>query len=371
MDRKHRQIESNKKRPKWSTTQLEDLPVEVLINVLNFLELPDLNRVGQVSKRLNSICLVELCRQKIIFGNNARLEKTTVPIQLVKKILNRGCKTLCLKRCRLTAGSYLHSKADEKLGSSQLINLDICQCEFPNGFLETLLSSSQSLKTFSLMDHDINRFFFPYLLPLFNTFYRQNGQTLQTLNLAFTQVVSWEHIELIVKNCIQLKEVDFTDCSLSCKGLHLLVNGITKTIEKIGLALCCAGQDGMDRYIEILVSRCNKIKSLNLAKSRSITNNSLTSIIENLKYTLEELDITWCGKITDTKLLEMRSMPKLKVLNYFKKWDPNDYKDLKKNLPQLTNNNPKEKWKGWQGRLFMNYSYYEQRKLNSKREKVK
>ena len=344
MGKKPRQVKSNRKRQKLSTTQLEDLPVEVLLTVLAFLELPDLNRVGQVSKRLNSIRLVQSCRQKVILGNNTCPQKTTVSVKVVKKILDRGCKTLCLKRCRLKREPCLHSKADEKPGSSQLINLDIYQCEFPNGCFEKLLSSNHSLKTFSLMDHNINQYFFPYLLPLFNTFYSQNGQTLQKLNLAFTRVVSEEHIELIVKNCTRLKEVDFTDCCLSYKGLHLLVNGITKNIEKIGLAMCGAGSDGIDEYINILVSRCNKIKSLDLALSRSITDNSLTSIKENLKNTLEELDICCCDKITDAKLLEMRSMTKLKVLNYFKPWNPKNYEDLKKNLPQLTSNNPKKKW---------------------------
>ena len=71
----------------------------------------------------------------------------------------------------------------------------------------------------------------------------------------------------------------------------------------------------------------------------------MTSIKENIKNTLEELDISWCGKITNTKLIEMRSMPKLKGLNYFKPWDPNNHEELKKNLPQLTNNNRREKWK--------------------------
>ena len=41
----------------------------------------------------------------------------------------------------------------------------------------------------------------------------------------------------------------------------------------------------------------------------------------------------------------MKSMLKLKALNYSKPWDPNNHEELKKNLPQLTNNNPKEKWK--------------------------
>ena len=124
-----------------------------------------------------------------------------------------------------------------------------------------------------------------------------------------------------------------------------MVNGITKNIEKIGLALCGTEEESIDGYIQILVSRCNRIRSIDLALSRSITNNSLTSIKENLKNTLEELDISWCGQITDAKLLEMRSMTKLKVLNYFKAWDHNNnYEDLKKILPQLTSNNPKKKW---------------------------
>ena len=49
---------------------------------------------------------------------------------------------------------------------------------------------------------------------------------------------------------------------------------------------------------------------------------------------------SWCGKSSNTKLIEMKSMLKLKALNY-----SNNHEELKKNLPQLTNNNPKEKWK--------------------------
>ena len=335
-------MESTMKHQKLPITQLEDLPVEVLLSVLNFLELPDCNRFGQVSKRLKSLSLVESLWQKICLVNK------TVSISLVEKILNRGCKTLCLKSCRLTEATYLRSNFDELLlanqikankipGSSQLINLDLYQCEFTDGFLETLLSSSHSLKTFSLTDY--NMCLFPN--DILRNFYSQNGQTLQTLNLAFTSVVSWKHIELIVNNCAGLKEVDFSLCYLAYESILLLVNGITKNVEKFGLAYCGSGTDAEDRWVKILVSRCNKIKSLNLAWN-SISDNSLTSINENLKNTLEELDIGRCLNITNTKILEMRSMPKLKVLNYFMPWNSN-YEYLKKNLPQLTNNNPKER----------------------------
>ena len=99
-----------------------------------------------------------------------------------------------------------------------------------------------------------------------------------------------------------------------------------------------------DRHVKILVSRCNKITSLNLAFEH-ISDNSLTSIKENLSSTLEELDVGRCQNITDSKLLEMRSMPKLKVLNYFKTGTNDSYENLKKHLPQLTNNDPWKKWK--------------------------
>ena len=43
-------METTMKFQKLSTAQLEDLPVEVLLNMLNYLELLDLNLFGQVSK---------------------------------------------------------------------------------------------------------------------------------------------------------------------------------------------------------------------------------------------------------------------------------------------------------------------------------
>ena len=361
------------KRPPLGQTppqiKLGDLPVEVLLNVFIFLELPDLNRCGQVSKRLRSISLVQSLWQTVILLNDTWNsdcpEKTTMSINLVERILDRGCTTLSLQRCRLK-GTYSRYFFDGGLsknlikkirisGSSQLINLDLYQCDFTNGSLETLLLSCHSLKKLSLTEYNIN--IFP--LSILRTFYSQNGQSLQILNLAFTHVLDGEHIKLIVKNCVGLKEVDFSDCCLSDHCIRLLVKGITKNVEKIGLALSSSVSD---HSIAILVSRCNKIKSLNLAFNY-ISDNSLIIIKQHLKDTLEELDVTGCWSITDTKLLEMRSMPKLKVLNYFKKRvrDRNcNYEVLNKYLPQLTNINPLEKWKTWH--ISTSDSFFERRK---------
>ena len=107
-------MKSTMNQHKLSTIQLDDLPIEVLLNVLNFLELPDINRFGQVSKRLKSASLVDSLWQEMILINK------TMSNNLVEKTLDRGCKTLCLKSCRLTEATYLTSTFDKHVQGNQI-----------------------------------------------------------------------------------------------------------------------------------------------------------------------------------------------------------------------------------------------------------
>jgi len=68
-----------------------------------------------------------------------------------------------------------------------------------------------------------------------------------------------------------------------------------------------------DKHLEVLLSRCNKIKELDLSRT-SITDNSVPKIVKYLKNTLEKLDISSTG-ISFDKLVEFRAMSRLNVLN--------------------------------------------------------
>ena len=116
-------------------------------------------------------------------------------------------------------------------------------------------------------------------------------------------------IKCIVKNCPLLTEVDFGETYLCEESINFLVKNLSTKIEKLRLRFGVR-----DEHVKILVNRCHKIKSLNLS-SCEITNNSLKNIIENLKYTLEELDVSGTN-IVQSNLLQLRSvmMPKLRVL---------------------------------------------------------
>ena len=65
--------------------------------------------------------------------------------------------------------------------------------------------------------------------------------------------------------CTRLKEIELSGCCQSEACTSLLVNSITKSIEKFGLGFIGKyDSDSADGYIKTLVSRCKKIKSLNL-----------------------------------------------------------------------------------------------------------
>ena len=69
-----------------------------------------------------------------------------------------------------------------------------------------------------------------------------------------------------------------------------------------------------DRHINTLVTRCKKISVLDL-KSTSITYHSITSIIENLQPTLEELNVRNTYVRNVSLLVNTKSFPKLISLN--------------------------------------------------------
>ena len=68
-----------------------------------------------------------------------------------------------------------------------------------------------------------------------------------------------------------------------------------------------------DEHIVALVNRCKNIKTLDLAFN-SISNVAMNSIVENLKPTLEELNVNFT-KVTFDKVLELRFMEKIRILN--------------------------------------------------------
>jgi len=94
-----------------------------------------------------------------------------------------------------------------------------------------------------------------------------------------------------------------------------------------------------DQLLDELIPRCTNLKSLALPHVSGISDRSVTTIINHLQYSLEQLDLNTTkddSDITLDKLMELRSMKKLKYLACNYKFEEHEIQTLKNNLPQLT-----------------------------------
>ena len=123
---------------KLSPVYLEELPDEILMEILTNLEVKDLINCGLVSKKIRAISQIESLWQKM------NLFCKAVPTKFLNMIIKKGCKYLCL------SGARLEGKFD-RMEKSNLKYLDLSWCTCDEDIvLEELLGSCHSLKKLSL-----------------------------------------------------------------------------------------------------------------------------------------------------------------------------------------------------------------------------
>ena len=291
---------------------IQELPDEIILKVINYLQIKDLMRCGQASKRIREISRDKSLWQKLNFCNLGG--KQVLPTELVKMVLENGCQYLRLESAVLGCSLGLRSVSEGKMGLnkiSKLRYLDLTNCTASKDCLEEILASCIYLQKFSIASFYIFNPYRSLSQNMIESICYQNGRTLQTLNLSSCHGLDLDSIKKITVNCKNLKNVDLSCTFLSGDSVKFLVNNLNPKAEKLNLAHL---SNITDDLIKTLITRCNRLSWLILACT-SITKKSWTHISENLQNTLEKLDISWCINVTYAELTVMKSMPSLKVLH--------------------------------------------------------
>ena len=267
-----------------------------------------------MSKRIRAICSDETLWQKVNLYNKI------VPVEFLIRLIGNKCKYLSLCRSKICIFKLYGSPI--KLNQyCELKFLDLGYCKADYQVVEELLSSCHSLENLSMkgltFNSKINK----------AAFSLKNGKTMKVLDLSFCKGLDLESIQLIVRNCLELRELNLEETNLTNESISVLSNELTTKIEKLSLHWLKIVKD---EHIVAIVNRCKNLKTLDLAFN-TITNLSLNSIIENLRPTLEEIDVNF-AKVTFEKVLELGSMEKIRILNFRKS---NPYETM--NLRQLLN----------------------------------
>ena len=300
------------KRQKLSSYQLDDLPDEVILNMLGFLNIKELLLCGQVSKRLRAIANDESLWLKL------NLHKRKVPYEFIEKAAGNGCQYLSLTGCDIlhfTGKSktsfkikYLNvsytRKGVQKLvqNCSALQKLSVAGLTLDSDDIQYICQNS---KTLQVLDLDSCKF------DLHKLKESQIGQTLEDLELEYCNFRT-KSIQDLLTNCAHLTELNFCvhyENDLLDPHIQALVDNLTPTILKVNLGY---QENLQDEQLKKLVKRCNKITHLGLNDTK-ITNNSVHNIIEQLKASLEQLDVSY-NNLDFATLLQLKSMPALKAL---------------------------------------------------------
>ena len=316
-------------------SNFQDLPDELILKVLSYSKIKDLITCGQASKRIRKISHDNSLWRRVT------LKKKIVKTELLELILGKGCTIL-----RISNSTILGSLSSNIKSQLRVLNLsqtvtDYTNCKYRSSIidvLEELISCCCSLQILVIEGL--------WLTPKMAKSICKNGKTLEILNLRYSSVdelssgwprhprrpVGSSYLQEIFECCQELKEVDFNEVEgLSNHDLKDLAISIPPNVEKLNLT----GSDLMDTDVKILLSKCNKIKKLSL-EARFITEISLTYIRRYLNLTLEELSLGE-NKITGTGFLQLKLMPKLKILNLYDEIEESKkIQYLKQQLPHLT-----------------------------------
>ena len=169
----------------------------------------------------------------------------------------------------------------------------------------------------------------------------KNSKTLQTLNLN-SATLHDSKLQEIIKSCQDLKEFDLAHVNYleddidgyTDEHYEFLAENMSPNVEKLNLG----GNLIMDYEVKILLSRCNRIKTLGLEET-GINDNTPKTITDHLNCTLEELSLSLGlsqDSLSFTGLLELKSMPRLKILNLcYKNVDGEEIQNLRQHLSHL------------------------------------
>ena len=198
---------------------MDDLPNELVLHVVSFLNLKEIIKCGQVSKRIRSICSDETMWQAVNLYNKI------VPVEFLIRLIGNKCKYLSLLRSKICIFK-LHGSPIKLNQYCELKVLDLGYCKADYQVVEELLSSCRSLENLSMKGFTFNS-------KIIEAFSLKNGKTMKVLDLSSCKGLVLESIQLIVRNCLELRELNLEYTKLSKESISLLSNELTTKVSSL------------------------------------------------------------------------------------------------------------------------------------------
>ena len=249
--------------------KVELLPNEILMNIFSHLNIKDLYKCAQVSKKFRHIS------HDKSFWKCINLYNQSVSCEFITQIIKLGTEYL-----NLHGATLLYDTDTDLPRENNLKYLNLTESSVDDTFLVKLLRSSKSLKKLSLSGVNHKHFYECYeqsecnhvvsMLAVRTSWYLEclfpNAKMLTTLDLSSSSklcpfvCVNFATIKEIIIVCDELKEANF-EYQLSLEeDLDFFANNLTPKIEKLNISHIKIQEKQMVQ----LLKRCKNITDLDL-----------------------------------------------------------------------------------------------------------
>jgi len=312
---------SSKKKLKPVRDMFNRLPAEVALNVFKWLPKCSLAKCARVCKRWNRLTQDESLWRRLDRG------LTTVPAGVIGQVLSRGCNILRLARSTVLAPIF-ESKISgcvtfPMLGgieTTRLHYLDLSNVTIEMSCLESLLSHCSSLRNLSLEMCEVNDLVCSAIAA---------NDNLRILHMGQVQGISQLGISRILSKCHNLVELNLGWTGLSEKSLQSICSLLKDQLKR----LCLSGnrETLTDEHMELLLLNCPNLKEIDVSDSSKLTSVSLNLILEHC-HSIESISTSRCYSIQPSSYLMLASCPTLLNLNVFGLLRPPAEKELRERL---------------------------------------
>jgi len=297
---------------------MDQMPNEILLKIFSHLDVQDLGRCAQVSKKFQKIAYDRAIWQELPIN----LAGKQVPIEFIQNILERGTAYLNLSYAQIVGDSSLIDQPN----FLKYLNLDFTAGQVHVRSLLNSCTKLEKLCYFGRMEDNIS------IVPCV----RRNSKSLKCLKIHAGYFTDEDAITAI-SNCKLLEELALWQPTLLT---NFLCKNLPGNLKKLNLGNGLKIED-----LKVLVAQCSKLKDLfcGIDCCNNDTCRHFDEIISivaesSLSNTLVNLELRMNKRIhiheqIDAKCLELGKMKKLKNIEI----ESGEISDiLRRNLPHLT-----------------------------------
>ncbi|XP_063151816.1 S-phase kinase-associated protein 2 [Candoia aspera] len=288
----------------------DSLPDELLLGIFSYLTLADLLKVSQVCQRWHRLSLDESLWQTLDLAGKNLLSG------VIGQLLSLGVIAFRCPRSCIGTPLFKTSRA------LCVQHLDLSNCTIKVADLESILSRCQSLQNLSLeglvLSADIVRSI-------------AQNPNLVRLNLSGCSGFSADILEVMLKSCPRLEELNLGWCDFTAEHLKIVVSHVPPKLLQLNLS--GYRQNLLMPDVKTLLERCPGLIHLDLSDSVMLKPECFVYFHQLTR--LEHLGLSRCYQIPPAALLELGEIATLKTLQVFGIVTASSLQLLKATLPHI------------------------------------